>query len=429
MSLRTLVTIAVAPAVALAVSLGASAQPAPTYAVTNLGTLGGDCFALDINLRGQIVGTCRAGTGPEQAFLYSGGVMSPLGTLGGAYSFAYAINLLGDVAGDAETAEGLQHAYLWRGGVMTDLGALGGGRSQSNGVNTRRQVVGWAYPASGTQHAFLFENGTMTDIGASFDGGSIATDINELGLVVGYYVAAGGTRPFQWAAGAVDDLGTLGGTVGGANKINLFGEVAGWSSHTDNTLRPVIFRGGAPVDLGGLGGQEGSAWGINDLDRVVGYSFTSDGRRHAFLHRRGTLYDLNDLVPAAAGVELTAASAIDDLGRIVAIGCYGGQVVGRDCVGGVTRGVLLTPPPGQMLQDLFELLRRFRTENRGSVGLGVSLEAAGRCADLGQAGCMNGALGAFAREVEAQAGAALTTEQARVLAGAAEGLRATQQDR
>jgi probable HAF family extracellular repeat protein len=428
MSLRTLVTIAVAPAVALAVTLGASAQTAPTYTVTNLGTVGGDCFAMDINLRGQIVGTCRAGAGSEQAFLYSGGVMIPLGTLGGAYSFAYAINQVGEVAGDAETAEGLQHAYRWRGGVMTDLGTLGGGRSQSNGLNTRHQVVGWAYPASGAQHAFLFENGAMTDIGTGFDGGSVATDINELGRVVGYYDVAGGSRPFQWAAGVVDDLGTLGGTVGGANKINLFGEVAGWSSYADNTLQPVIFRGGAIVDLGSLGGQEGSAWGINDLGRVVGYSFTSDGRRHAFLHRRGTLYDLNDLVPPAAGVELMAASAIDDLGRIAAIGCYGGNVVGRDCVGGLTRGVLLTPPPGQMLQDLFELLRRFRTESRGSTGLGIRLEAAGRCADLGQAGCLNGALRAFAREVEAQAGAALTDEQARVLAGAAEGLRATQKD-
>lgn len=122
----------------------AMAQPAPTYSVTNLGTLGGDSFALDINLRGQIVGTYLATDSNEpQAFLYSGGGMAALGALGGAYSYAYLINQVGDIAGDSATGPGLQHAYLWRGGAMTDVGTLGGGRSQGNGVNTRRQVVGW----------------------------------------------------------------------------------------------------------------------------------------------------------------------------------------------------------------------------------------------------------------------------------------------
>jgi len=421
MTLRTLVRIAVAPAVALAVTLGASAQPAPTYTVTNLGTLGGDCFALDINLRGQIVGTCRAGFDAEQAFLYSGGVMSPLGTLGGAYSFAYAINQAGDVAGDSATAGGLQHAYLWRGGVMTDLETLGGAASQANGINTGRQVVGWAYTASGGRHAFLFENGVMTDIGASFDGGSIATDINELGRVVGYYDSPGGSRPFRWAAGVMSDLGT----PGGANKINLFGEVAGWSSYADDNLQPVIFRGGAIVDLGTLGGQEGSAWGINDLGRAVGYSYTSENRRHAILYRRGVLHDLDDLIPVGAGVELMAATAIDDLGRIVGFGCYGGQVAGPDCIGGQIRAVLLTPPPGQMLQDLFELLRRFRSQGAGATSLAARLGEASRCFDSGDAGCLQGPLSAIASEAQAQVGAALTEEQARLLAAATEGLKAT----
>ncbi|MCJ7441171.1 MAG: hypothetical protein MUO25_06265, partial [Thermoanaerobaculaceae bacterium] len=208
-------------------TLPATAQPTAAYTVTDFGTSGSDCFALDINLRGQIVGTCRAAGEPEQAFLYSGGVMTDLRTLGGAYSFAYAINQVGDVVGDAETAGGLQHAYLWRGGAMTDLDPFSGGASQANGINTRGQIVGWAYPGSRPQHAFLLEDGTVTDIGDSFEGGSIATDIDELGRVVGYYDTPGGSRPFRWAAGVISDLGTL----GGANKINLFGEIAGWFSY------------------------------------------------------------------------------------------------------------------------------------------------------------------------------------------------------
>ena len=419
-------------AVGLTVELGVSpvaAQPAPTYTVTNLGTLGGDSFALDINLRGQITGTCRAAAGHEQAFVRSGGVMTPLGTLGGAYSFAYAINQVGDVAGDGETADGLQHAYLWRGGAMTDLGTLGGGRSQANGINSQDQVVGWAYLASGTYHAFLSQNGAITDIGASFDGRSIATDIDELGRIVGYYDAPGGSRPFRWAAGVTSDLGTLGGTAGGANKINLFGETAGWSSYADNKARPVIFRGGAIVDLGTLGGEEGSAWGINDLGRAVGYSYTSDNRRHAMLFRRGVLYDLNDLIPADAGVELIAAAAIDDLGRIVGNGCFGGQVVGRDCNGGEMRAVLLTPPFGQMLRDLIELLSRLGPRGGRANSLRATLERADRCVGRADAACLRGPLTAFTEELQAQAGEELTEEHARLLAAAAEGLRATQEYR
>ncbi len=428
----TRVTLGLALAVGLAVGFGtlpATAQPAPSYTVTDLGTLGGDSFALDINLSGQIVGTCRTTLGHEQAFLYSGGVMSALGTLGGAYSYAYAINQVGDIAGDSTTGGGLQHAYVWRGGLMTDLGTLGGERSQANGINTRGQVVGWAYPASGTWHAFLFENGAMTDIGGDFLGARVATDVDELGRVVGYHDAPEGSLPFRWVAGVASDLGSLGGTRGGANKINLFGEIAGWSSYADNEARPVIFRGGAIVDLGTLGGNDGSAWGINDVGRAVGYSLTGDGRWHAILHRRGVLYDLNDLIRSNSRVELIAATAIDELGRIVGFGCFGGTLAGRDCNGGQVRAILLTPPPGQMLQDLIELLTRFRRLRVGADSLRADLDRASRCIDLGDTGCLHSRLSAIANEVEAQAGKALRKEEARLLAAAVEGLRATQDDR
>jgi probable HAF family extracellular repeat protein len=402
-----------------------AAQPAPTYAVTDLGTLGGDCRAMDFNLRGQIVGTCRAGTGPEQAFLYAGGVMTPLGTLGGSYSFANAVNQLGDVGGDAETAGGLQHACLWHGNSATDLGTLGGARSQANGINTRGQLVGWAYLASGTWHAFLFENGTMTDIGASFDGSSIATDIDEFGRVVGYHSGASGQWGFRWFGGAATDFASLGGSNSGANKINLFGDVAGWSSYAGNVARPVIFRGNAVVDLGSLGGQEGSAWGINDLGHAVGYSYTGDTKQHAFIYRGSNLYDLNDLIPTAAGIEMMAAPAIDDLGRIVGYGCSGGTVVERACTGGQIRAVLLTPTGGQSIQDLIDLIGQLNLPRGTENSLLAKLQNALKCADRANVACMCNSLSAFINEVRAQAGKALTQEDADLLIAAAEALMAT----
>ncbi len=55
--------------------------------------------------------------------------VTDLGTLGGSFSFskAVAINEAGQVIGDAHTADyGSFHAFVWEGGVMTDLGTLGG---------------------------------------------------------------------------------------------------------------------------------------------------------------------------------------------------------------------------------------------------------------------------------------------------------------
>ena len=423
----TRVACGLAVALGLTVGLGtppAQAQSGPRYTVADLGTLGGDSFALDINLQGQITGTFRDASGNEQAFLYSGGVMTALGTLGGSYSYGYAINQLGDIAGDSETAGGLQHAYLWSGGVMTDLGTLGGGRSQANGINTSGQVVGWAYLASGTWRAFLFQNGVMADIGTTFDGWSIATDINDLGHVVGYYQAGGGTRPFVWIDGNLPPLGTLGGNVGGANKINLSGDIAGWSSYADNKARPVLFRGGSPVDLGTLGGDDGQAWGINDLGHAVGYSLTTDGRWHALLYYGGVLYDLNDLSQANTRVELMAATAIDGLGRIVGYGCFRGQLSGRTCNGGQIRAVLLRPTGGQALQDLSQLIGQLGLPNGTANSLLAKLNSALRCANRANLVCLCGSLTAFGNEVSAQAGKALTEEQANQLLAAAESLRA-----
>jgi probable HAF family extracellular repeat protein len=51
--------------------------------------------------------------------------MTDLGTLGGTTSAANGLNAVGQVVGLSATTSGDQHAFLYSGGIMTDLGTLG----------------------------------------------------------------------------------------------------------------------------------------------------------------------------------------------------------------------------------------------------------------------------------------------------------------
>src|ERR1039458_2227867 len=122
-----------------------------TYLVTDLGTLPGGSYsaASGINNNGQVVGGAGTTSGPDHAFLYSGGIMSDLGAWGGSESDAYAINNNGQVVGAFYVNGNICYAFLYSGGVMTNLGTLPGGTySLAFGVNDSGQVVGDANASS-----------------------------------------------------------------------------------------------------------------------------------------------------------------------------------------------------------------------------------------------------------------------------------------
>ena len=94
-----------------------------------------------------------------------------LGTLGGN-STPRGLNDFGQVVGDSYISADVQHAFLFSGGNMIDLGTLGGNGSQAFGINNRGQVVVSSDTAGGQMNAFFFSDGAMTDLG--FDGGAAA---------------------------------------------------------------------------------------------------------------------------------------------------------------------------------------------------------------------------------------------------------------
>ena len=129
----------------------------------DLGALSGGepVTASAINDRRQIVGWGPDVTGFSQAFLWDDGVLTNLGTLGGAESLAFDINSRGHVAGVARTAANELHGFLWAHGVMRDLGSV----AFVTGVNNRDQVVGGAFTPLGELRAFIWTRGSITFLG------------------------------------------------------------------------------------------------------------------------------------------------------------------------------------------------------------------------------------------------------------------------
>jgi len=233
--------------------------------LTQLGTISGasgTSQSAGINSSGQIVGNSSYpsdNTAKQHAFLYSGGVMHDIDSLGGTYSYALAVNNTGQVAGYVNASGGTYfHAFLFTGGSMTDLGTLTGGlESMAACLNASGQVAGKAnsagddFPTRSPLHAFLYSGGTMTDLGTLGGNASQAEGINDAGSVVGTSLLAGNTvsHAFLHTGGTMYDLNTLIAAQGNPGNITLTEAVAinshGW----------IVGKGTVPT-AGSTGGQK-----------------------------------------------------------------------------------------------------------------------------------------------------------------------------
>jgi probable HAF family extracellular repeat protein len=336
-------------AAALAAPLLAAADP--RYAVTAVA--GADSWASDINNLGQVVGSMSSG-GAYHGFVYGGGVLTDIGTLGGANSGAMAINDHGVVVGNAEMdASGNSYGFVYSGGAMSAL--AGGDYMQAYGINNNGTVVGSMFvttPDDTYRHGYAMTGGAVTDLGTlPYGDGSRAFAINNHGDVVGAAAnMVGGAPnypedPFLYHDGVMTGLGNMGGPWSSALSVNDHGQVVGylgmdpWS--IPDELYPTtafLYENGAMHVLGGAAPAWASlATDINNLGQVVGSFRPGPDGDHAFLYENGEMTDLNTLIDPASGWTITGAAAINDLQQIAARACRAGvcQAVTLDLVSAV----------------------------------------------------------------------------------------------
>jgi len=319
------------------------------YRLIDLGTFGGPASYLQngfdglLNNRGIAAGWADTSTpDPNPSFCFNpdcfvshafqsqNGALTDLGTLpGGASSQTTWITANGLISGNSQNGQidplfsGFpeNRAVLWNNGEITDLGTLpeGGYESFASTVNSRGQAVGFAlntipdpFSLAGpgffpTQtRAFLWQNGAMQDLGTLGGSGAFAILVNERGQIAGesYTDSTPNSstglptvHSFLWENGTMRDLGSLGGTLGNPTGFNNRGQVIGVSNLAgDLTSHPFLWtKNHGMQDLGTLGGDNGFANWIND-DGVIAGKADLPGplpqNHDAVLWRHGAMIDL-----------------------------------------------------------------------------------------------------------------------------------------
>lgn len=212
-----------------------------------------------------------------------GYVAAPLGTLGGTFGVADGINNRGWTTGESGLSSGVTHAALWEKGQTQpdDLGTLGGPNSAVQ------------FPNKSNAGNISGDSDTTTK--DPYDENFCGDGVPETCLA------------FDWRAGKMTALPTLGGNNGQADGNNSGGEIVGFAetdTKNPSCVAPQVFNFGAavwsrqnPGDVSQLPNVSGdvvaAAIAVNDRGDVVGISGPTCGSpslqvaAHAVLWKRG----------------------------------------------------------------------------------------------------------------------------------------------
>src|ERR1039457_1159557 len=337
----------------LIAALATAQPPSPRYNVTDLGTLPGGNFsqATYVSNNDSVSGLSTVADGTQHAVVWYQGRIIDISKPGllGPNTGAFGINVSGQAAVEGEIPSkdpnnenfcdygtGLRCLpFLWQGGLMTPLPTLGGPNAGVGQINNRGQIPGIA--ETGTRDsecppgvAFTGTGPQVLDYEAVI-WGPRQGEIRVLSPLPGDTVGMA-----LWDNdGSVHDLGNLGGGTGNALlglgnialAINNQGQVVGASVLPGNAPDHAFLwtrETGKMQDLGTLPGDVSSGGvALNDRGEVVGASFDKDGNPRAYLWRSGVMTDLNTLVPADSPLYLLFATAINSRGDIVGFGVTG----------------------------------------------------------------------------------------------------------
>ncbi len=315
----------------LTLAMAASAQTGQQYRVVDLGDLGGYLsVGKDINNNGQVAGTTELDDYSFRAFRFGPGGLIDLGVVPGeTQSFGLAIDDAGRVFGASyRLGDITPRAFrVTPSSAIEDLGAF-----TPSGVNELGDVVGMVRVAASdgwiSQRPCLYRDGLLTQLSVLGGGSGHAFDINDSRVIVGSCSLSdlGVTHASLWTDQSPVDLGTLGGMRSEAKAVNSEGVAAGYAETASGDPHACLFSlaaGGTGVDridLGTLPGAVSSyANDINDNGAVVG---VSDSR--AFIFESGQITDLNSMITPESHWTLRSAEAINNAGRIVGSGLFGG---------------------------------------------------------------------------------------------------------
>jgi uncharacterized membrane protein len=252
------------------------------------------------------------------AALVLGGCAVDLGGLGGWYAVAHDVNACRVAVGEA-TVSGetsyIPHAVRWAPGrPALDLNGSFE-QSTAGAVNDAGVAVGSA-TIDGQTHAVLWKrNGRSRLLGLG--AGSAATDIANDGTIVGYRLGPSGvTEAFvrDPATGTVAALPpAFPGAGHYATALNERGDVVGYA--TPERWAPVLWEAPdhEPIVLSERAGQTVPS-DINERGDVSGTWFDIRIFSTALVWRAGTHEEVE--LPVPEGITASAASAIDDAGRV-----------------------------------------------------------------------------------------------------------------
>ena len=340
---------------------------AARYIVKDLGPVSGPFSeAYLVRENGLVSGAAAYPDGTLHAVVWRRGLLKDISQpgLGGPNSAAFSVNERGFAVGQAETSDANEEdfcgfnffgfpsltacvPFLWEGGAMTRLPTLGGVNGFANSINSRAEVAGLAEntmtdPTPGCPvnqfKPVIWTNGVIKELPTyPGDPDGVAAFINDKGQVVG---ASGTCTTFNpnsglylvedhallWENGSVKDLGNLGGAGGIAGNhacaINNRGQIVGHSELADDTTFHAFLwtRETKMQDLGTLPGDYASlAIGINDEGAVVGASLDANFDLRAIVWKNGVMTDLNTLIPPDAPLQLQAGYSINGAGEIVGL--------------------------------------------------------------------------------------------------------------